>query len=46
MPDWRDYLTDEERSRIAEIPAERAMLTEEYRLIYDRCRKRMAKEKN
>lgn len=38
---WKDYLTEQERARISDIPHERAALSAEYRLIYDRCRKRM-----
>ena len=41
---WRDFLTAAERDRIEAIPRDRLKLTEEYRQIYDRCRKRMAKE--
>ena len=39
--DWKTYLTADERARIEAIPAERAALTKESRMIYERCRKRM-----
>lgn len=43
---WTDYLTDQERERLAQIAGERRSLTAEYRRIYDRCRKRMGPVKN
>lgn len=39
--DWTEFLTDQERARLAEIEVTRRSLTAEYRRIYDRCRKRM-----
>ena len=42
---WKDHLTTEEANRLKAIDAERASLTAEYRRIYDRCRKRMGKNK-
>ena len=46
MPDWRDYLSAAERDEIDGIPAKRKALTARYRLIYDRCRKRMEQDSN
>ena len=40
---WKAHMTDQERERCEAIPAERAALTKEYRRIWDRCRKRLAK---
>lgn len=42
---WTDYLRDDERKRIDELAQERTANKAEYRRIYDRCRKRMGKEK-
>lgn len=44
MVDWRDFLTDDERNRLDEIKSENRKLKAEHRRIYDRCRKRMAKD--
>jgi len=44
--DWRDYLHDDERERIAAIPHEKAALTSEYRAIYNRARTRMYRAKS
>jgi len=41
--EWTDFLTDQERARLAAIEGERKELRFEYRRIYDRCRKRMEK---
>lgn len=43
---WRDFLTDAERDRLAELKAENRRLKAEHRRIYDRCRKRMARPKS
>lgn len=42
---WQTYLRDDERQRLDELAAERAANKAEYRRIYDRCRKRMGKNK-
>lgn len=42
--EWRDFLTKDEAKAIARIDAKRKAVADsnaEYRLIYDRCRKRM-----
>jgi len=44
MVDWRDFLTDDERNRLDELKAENRKIKAEHRRIYDRCRKRMAKD--
>ena len=46
MADWRDYLNDAERAEIDAIPSKRKALTARYRMIYDRCRKRMEQDGN
>lgn len=38
---WKDYLTDQERERLAQIKGETRTLKLEHRRIYDRCRKRL-----
>ena len=38
---WQDFLHDDERNRLAAIPAEKGALTKEYRAIYNRARTRM-----
>lgn len=38
---WREFLTDAERTRLDELKAETRKLKAEHRRIYDRCRKRM-----
>jgi len=43
---WKSVLTDQEKSRIAELARERSANKAEYRRIYDRCRKRLTKEQN
>jgi hypothetical protein len=40
---WKTYLKDQERDRLAELAADRTTNRAEYRRIYDRCRKRAAK---
>jgi len=42
MSDWRAFLKPEEADQLAAIVADRRRLNREYRLLYDRCRKRMA----
>jgi hypothetical protein len=42
--EWKDYLTDQERDRLAAIEAGKREGQREKLRIYDRCRKRMAKE--
>lgn len=44
MPEWLDYATPEERQRLKEIDLIRDAAQTERIKIYDRCRKRMAKE--
>lgn len=41
---WREFLTDAERERLDELKAENRRLKDEHRRIYDRCRKRMARD--
>lgn len=41
---WRDYLTPAEIDRLAQIDADKKAGQAEQRRIYDRCRKRMAKD--
>tara|TARA_Y100001973_G_C5149764_1_gene307425 strand:+ start:503 stop:655 length:153 start_codon:yes stop_codon:yes gene_type:complete len=43
MPDWREYLTPDERIELDQIAAEKRAGQAQYRRIYDRCRKRMDK---
>ena len=42
---WREVLTEHERLRLAELARERAANKAECRRIYDRCRKRMKRER-
>jgi hypothetical protein len=42
---WKDLLNDAERERLSEMKGIRRLLNAEYRRIYDRCRKRLAKLK-
>ena len=42
---WRKYLSETERLRLAELSLEREANKAEYRRIYDRCRKRMGATK-
>ena len=44
MPSWRDYLTEKEVAELDLIANANRDLKAQYRRIYDRCRKRMAKE--
>ncbi len=44
MPDWRESLTPEERERLAEIAGLKRALAAEQRKLWDRARKRMAKD--
>lgn len=41
---WREYLTAEEAQRLDQLKVENRAIKAEHRRIYDRCRKRMAKE--
>lgn len=41
--EWKNYLTDQERERLADLAAAHISMKAEYRRIYDRCRKRMGK---
>lgn len=41
---WKDYMTQAEIARVAELDSERRARLAEYRRIYDRCRKRMKRE--
>ena len=43
LPNWREYLTAEERQRLLDIDEERRALTREYRRIFDRARKRASR---
>jgi hypothetical protein len=45
LSNWRDFLTNAERERIAKIPDERDKLTAEYKAIYNRARTRMYRAK-
>jgi hypothetical protein len=43
MTGWLTHLTPDERRRMNEIKAERLALNREYRRIFDRARKRAAR---
>ena len=43
MTDWRDHLTPEERARLQSIKDEVRVLRREHRRIFDRARKRAAR---
>ena len=43
---WRDYLKPAEARELDRIKAKRQAANAEYRLIYDRCRKRAERAKN
>lgn len=42
---WRDFLTEAEVERLAEIARAKKVGQAEQRRIYDRCRKRMNQER-
>lgn len=41
---WRDHATPDELARIEELKERRADASAEIKQIYERCRKRMARE--